>query len=77
MIEKIHDLSAELIQNKTNKPNQPFVIGISGIDASGKGYISKLLQADLISYGYSCHLENLDGYLNLPEIRFSTNSKCR
>ena len=46
------------------------LVGSSGIDASGKGHISKLIDQSLRSKGYRVALINIDGWLNLPPVRF-------
>jgi uridine kinase len=45
--------------------------GISGIDASGKGYITAKLADKIRREGFNVAVINVDGWLNLPEIRFS------
>lgn len=45
--------------------------GVSGIDASGKGYLSAKLEAELKRRGMRTALINVDGWLNLPSIRLS------
>jgi uridine kinase len=47
------------------------LVGISGIDASGKGFTSRKLSRELRSMGYRVALINVDGWLNLPAVRFS------
>ena len=49
---------------------QALLVGISGIDASGKGYVAKCLAADLESCGHRVALLNVDAWLNLPHNRF-------
>ena len=43
---------------------------ISGIDASGKGYLTAQLAAALQARGYRVANINIDGWLNLPRVRF-------
>lgn len=43
---------------------------VTGIDGSGKGYVSALLADALRQAGRSVALINIDGWLNLPEARF-------
>ncbi len=50
---------------------QAMLAGISGIDASGKGYISNKLDEALSGRGYRTALINADAWLNLPDVRFS------
>jgi uridine kinase len=49
------------------------LIAISGIDASGKGYLTALLAEALQRRGYRVANINIDGWLNLPHVRFSEN----
>ena len=49
----------------------PFIVGISGIDGSGKGYIGQQLQSSLEYMGLSCVLIGIDGWLQPPSRRFS------
>jgi uridine kinase len=46
-----------------------FTVGISGIDASGKGYISKRLQEKVESFGYNVANINIDPWQNPIDIR--------
>lgn len=70
-INDIQNVIQYLLDSKKNYKTKPFFLGISGIDASGKGFISKLITTSLVAKGYTVHLEHLDGWLSLPEIRFS------
>lgn len=47
------------------------LVAISGIDASGKGYISGELARRLRELDYKVALINVDGWLRLPSERFS------
>lgn len=44
--------------------------GVSGIDASGKGYLASRLARLLEARGLRVALLNVDGWLNLPHVRF-------
>jgi uridine kinase len=46
------------------------LVGISGIDGSGKGYVTARLAAALAARGMKAANINLDGWLNLPVVRF-------
>src|SRR5262245_26733748 len=48
------------------------LVGISGIDGSGKGYISDWLVARLREAGVKAEVIHGDGWLNLPDVRFGT-----
>jgi len=53
------------------------LIGISGIDSSGKGFIAAELARVLRSTGYRCAVVSVDDWLNLPGIRFGDNEPGR
>lgn len=47
--------------------------GISGIDASGKGFVTERLAAALRARGLSVASTSVDGWLDLPSVRFDNN----
>lgn len=47
------------------------LIGISGIDGSGKGYVTQQIQARLAQHSLAAAAINVDGWLNPPDRRFS------
>lgn len=47
------------------------LIGLSGIDGSGKGYLAAHLDTHLRAAGLRTALLNVDGWLNLPQVRFA------
>jgi uridine kinase len=49
---------------------QAFLVGLSGIDGSGKGHLAARLVEALASRGLNVALINVDGWLNLPAVRF-------
>lgn len=53
------------------------LIGISGIDSSGKGYTASKLSQTLSTEGARVALIGIDGWLNLPQVRFSTKDPGR
>jgi uridine kinase len=53
------------------------LVGISGIDGSGKGFITAQLTAQLVDLGFRVANINIDGWLNLPSRRFSTVDPAR
>jgi len=55
---------------------QSMLVGISGIDASGKGYIASKLSTSLPAE-LNVAVVNADGWLNLPEVRFSESDPAR
>jgi len=50
------------------------LVGISGIDGCGKGYLATQLQAHLALRGVIPAILNVDGWLNLPQKRFDQNA---
>ena len=46
------------------------LVGISGIDGSGKGYVARQIEARLGQHGIAAATINVDGWLHLPEKRF-------
>lgn len=57
-------------------PSRPIVVGISGIDASGKGFITARI-ADKLKESMNTAVINVDGWLNLPSVRFSMTDPGR
>ena len=47
------------------------LVGLSGIDASGKGYLAERLRGNLEQIGLNVALVGVDGWLNLPRARSS------
>lgn len=52
-------------------PRRSLLLGLSGIDGSGKGFIAARLHRELTGEGFRVALINVDGWLNLPARRFS------
>ena len=44
------------------------LVAISGIDGSGKGYVSALIERALVSEGIRVAVINIDGWLNCPRL---------
>jgi uridine kinase len=53
------------------RPDQAALVAVSGIDASGKGYLCELLAARLRGTGMRVALIHADQFLNLPQVRLS------
>jgi uridine kinase len=53
------------------------LIAISGIDSSGKGYIASKLSQHLSSRGARVAQIGIDGWLNLPAVRYGTDDLGR
>lgn len=52
-------------------PAAALLVGVSGIDAAGKGWVSAKLAAELRAAGLQVAVCGLGGWLNLPGIRFN------
>lgn len=58
-------------------PTRALLVGLSGIDGSGKGWASHHLATGLEAAGLRVALLNVDGWLNLPQVRFGTDAPAR
>jgi uridine kinase len=47
------------------------LVGVSGIDGAGKGFLAAALSRELERFRLRVALVNVDGWLNLPAVRFS------
>ena len=65
---------AEAILTKRTSvlPTESVLAAVSGIDGSGKGYVTARLVAELQKLGVHAVGVNVDGWLNLPSKRFKT-----
>ncbi|MDP4264894.1 MAG: hypothetical protein Q8941_20365 [Bacteroidota bacterium] len=69
-MDSIDELSDKLLTVLKNyKGKRLFTVAISGIDASGKGYVSKLLQDELEARGYKVVTIAIDPWQNPISIR--------
>ncbi len=53
------------------------LVALTGIDASGKGHVAARLSASLASSGLRVANLNVDGWLDLPRVRFSASNPAR
>jgi len=60
--------------HRGNRPPGATLCGISGIDASGKGYVSNLIVEQLCAKGVHAVNLGVDGWLNLPHVRFNADN---
>ena len=70
-------MSAALRQRMQVGNDRAALIGISGIDASGKGFICEKLAGQLQAAGCKIAQINADGWLNLPHVRFLPDDEER
>jgi uridine kinase len=70
IMDSIHDLKEKLVALfKLHTPASAFTVAISGIDASGKGHVGKLLQQQLEKKGYKVANINIDPWQNPLPVR--------
>ena len=68
----IEDIAAKILRERPIVSEQrSLLVGISGIDGSGKGYVAKQIEARLDQHSIAAANINVDGWLNLPDRRFS------
>lgn len=60
----------------TAPARRSLLVAISGIDGSGKGFVSARLEAALLKRGFRTALLNIDGWLRLPLERFSDSDQA-
>ena len=71
----IDEVVRKILERRANTPDtRCLLVGVSGIDGCGKGYVAAQLQAHLALRGVIPAILNIDGWLNLPEKRFDQNA---
>jgi uridine kinase len=67
---RLEELAEKIISTKKQrKSDRLFTVSISGIDASGKGYITNLLQHKLEEKGFAVANINIDPWQNPTKVR--------
>lgn len=61
-----------LTRRLSTPPERALLVGLSGIDGSGKGFLAAQIVARLRASGARAVALNVDGWLNLPHVRFSS-----
>ena len=68
----IDEVVARVLRQRALIPEaRSLLVGVSGIDGCGKGYIAKQIEARLGQHSIAAANINVDGWLNLPEKRFN------
>lgn len=63
------NIAEAILSKRSEVPTErAMLVGISGIDGSGKGHITAKIAAELT--GPNIAVINVDGWLNLPDVRF-------
>jgi uridine kinase len=72
MLIDVDQAVTQLLAKRREIPRQRSVLAaVTGIDASGKGYLSREILTRLLQQGtHAVHI-NVDGWLNLPQVRFN------
>jgi len=63
-------IPAIIEKRKALSPQHALLVGISGIDASGKGFVTTRIAESLQKRGIKLAVISADGWLNLPHVRF-------
>lgn len=81
MSTRVREISAvaDLISRRAAAAGSPgaILVGISGIDASGKGFVTRRLLELLRKRGVNAVQITVDAWLNLPHVRFSAEDPAR
>ena len=71
----IDDLVNRILERRAEVPeNRGLLVGLSGIDGCGKGYVAGQIEAHLAQRAVASAVINVDGWLNLPDKRFSSSA---
>lgn len=71
----IDEVIRKILQRRAMIPDtRSLLVGVSGVDGCGKGYVARQLEARLALHGVTPAILNVDGWLNLPEKRFDQNA---
>jgi uridine kinase len=74
MLEDVSVISAIIEKREALSPRRALLVGISGIDASGKGFITQKLAERLRKDGWNVAIISADDWLNLPEVCMNTDN---
>lgn len=67
-----------IVQRRGRVPRgRALLVALSGIDGSGKGHCASILTSHLAARGVRAANINIDGWLTLPEVRFSPVNPAR
>lgn len=72
---KLHAVTKQILGTRVSIPAQRSVlVAITGIDGCGKGYVTAQLLQQLRAEGVRVAIINVDGWLNLPQVRFDSSN---
>jgi len=71
----IDEVVKRIVERQAEAPeNRSLLVGISGIDGCGKGYVAAQIEARLAQHAVTSAVINVDGWLNLPDKRFDSDA---
>ena len=71
----IDEVVGRIIERRSEvTENRSLLVGISGIDGCGKGYVAGQIEAHLAQRAVASAVINIDGWLNLPDKRFDSTA---
>ena len=74
-MKSLDEVVHKILERRANVPeSRSLLVGVSGIDGCGKGYVAAQLQAHLALRGVIPAILNADGWLNLPQTRFDQSA---
>src|SRR5712691_6396033 len=72
MLNQLDFLASKIVAKRAERAaEQAVLVGISGIDAGGKGFITEKIAKQLQELGWRVATINADDWLNLPEVCLS------
>ena len=75
---RIDELVRKILERRATIPaTRSMLVGLSGIDGSGKGHVAAQLQARLALHAVTPAVLNIDGWLNLPDKRFDPSAPAQ
>src|SRR5437899_1431245 len=77
MLNQLDFLTSKIVAKRAERAaEQAVLVGISGIDASGKGFIIEKIAQRLQEAGWRVATINADDWLNLPEVCLSRHKRA-
>jgi uridine kinase len=77
-MKRIDEVTRLILERRSAVPDsRSLLVGVSGIDGCGKGYLAGQLEAHLALHGVYPAKLNVDGWLNLPEKRFDQRAPAK
>lgn len=75
---RIDQIIRKILEQRATIPaSRSLLVGLSGIDGCGKGYLAKQVEAHLALHAMTSAIINVDGWLNLPAKRFDANAPAQ